>query len=452
MRTFVARASKNVRGTITVGPDKSLSHRALILSALASGASRISNLLCSGDVLCTADILTHLGISITPSPKGHGAAGEITVSGKGLQGLSPAPNILYCGNSGTTMRLMLGLLAAQPFSSRLTGDDSLNRRPMERVMIPLEKMGAHFDVAHEGGKRVIAVNPRLAMGGKGIPLQAIDYRLPVASAQVKSALLLAGLSARGKTRLIEPEASRNHTEVLLKNMGADISATGFSVVLSPSQNLKPLIISIPGDFSSAAFFVAAALLVPGSDLTIKNVGLNPTRTGFLDVLKNMGASVHVVHRKTVSGEEVGDIHVRHSQLTNVSVGGSLVPRLIDEIPLLALVGCFAAGEMPVSGASELRHKETDRIRAVCSELVRLGAGMQERKDGFIVQGGLKVLRPVSFPLTLKSYGDHRMAMMEAVAGLVSDKPFEIDDVSCVNTSFPGFFKILQKVAWQDDSV
>lgn len=440
MKKYQTQPVKSFYGDLRVAPDKSISHRALIFSALAEGVSKIRNLLLGEDVLCTLQILNQLGVKTSHSAQNIKSGDELIVHGVGLKGLKKSKDILYCGNSGTTMRLMLGLLSGQNFESVLTGDDSLNKRPMERVMAPLRQMGTVFEEEKVGVKRLIHVNPQ---GVKTTPLVGIDYKSPVASAQVKTALILAGLNAKGATKITEPGLSRNHSEILLKAMKAPLSIKNLSVSVTAAKTLSPIDVDIPGDMSSAAFFMAAALIAKNSRLKICEVGINSTRTGFLEVVKRMGGRVHVSNKKMVCGEEVADIEVESSVLTNIIVGGDEIPLLIDEIPILALVGATATGEMLVKDAEELRVKETDRIRAICSELAKMGVFLHENQDGFVLEGMGDSQKLKTPPQNFKSYGDHRMAMMECVAGMILDGSVEIDDVACVNTSFPGFFDLLK---------
>lgn len=422
-----------LKGEVAISPDKSISHRALIFSAIAEGKSRVRNLLTGEDVLRTLAILNQLGVKTSRSAQTLRANDEVEIEGVGLKGLKPSRDVLYCGNSGTAMRLLLGLAAGTGIPAKFTGDESLNRRPMGRVTEPLVKMGAKFETAEENGRRVIKALPHAGLDG-------MDFDLPVASAQLKTAILIAGLSARGPTSVTEPILSRNHTEIMLKAMGADVSAQGRAVRLNPGPALKPLRLTVPGDISSAAFFIVGALIVPGSDVLIRKVNLNETRTGILEALSDMGADISILNRGEEGGEPVGDLHVRHSRLKNVRVGGAIIPRLIDEIPVLALAAAFAEGDMVLSDAGELRVKETDRIKAVCRELGALGARMIEKSDGFTVSGGSR-LKPRE--ATLRSYGDHRIAMTLVMAGLTCGESFAIDDVSCINTSFPEFFGLLE---------
>lgn len=444
MPVFITQPIRSLGGSITVPGDKSLSHRSLIFSAIAEGQSRVRNLLLGDDVLRTLTIINELGVKTSHTAGTISKNDEVVVEGVGLFGLKRPRRVLYCGNSATTMRLMLGLLSAQDFQTSLTGDASLNKRPMDRVTKPLERMGARFEAVQRKGQRVITVT------GKR-PLRAIAYHSPIASAQVKSAVLLAGLYTPGTTSVTEPGRSRNHTELMLKAMGAPVRVAGLTVFVSPPEKLRPLDVTVPGDISSAAFFIVAALLLPDSKLTIREVSLNPTRTGILDVLLKMGARIEITRERMAAGERVGDLTVFSSPLTNCDIGGEILPRLIDEIPILALAGACARGRMSVSGAGELRVKETDRIAAICSELKKLGVAVTEKDDGFAIEGtGTSGFRhPAS---GLAGYGDHRMAMMAVVAGSLLARPVEIDDVGCIDTSFPDFFELWHRVARPRDSL
>ncbi|MCP5464617.1 MAG: 3-phosphoshikimate 1-carboxyvinyltransferase [Deltaproteobacteria bacterium] len=428
--------AKGLRGKITVAPDKSISHRALIFSSLAKGTSKIRNLLWGEDVLRTGRIMKQLGISISSNFEDEQAESEISIQGKGLRGLQKTDERLYCGNSGTTMRLLLGLLSAQSFASSLTGDASLNKRPMKRVTDPLSKMGARISEAQGKDGRVLHIDP-----AKG--LINLHYQLPVASAQVKSAILLASLYAPGETQIEEPKACRDHTEVLFKAMGVAIKKRDAVIHMQPPKELQPLDLTVPGDFSSAAFFIVAALLVPDSELLIKDVNLNPTRTGLLDVLLQMGGDIQIQNQSEQAGERCGDLLVKSSVLKNISVEGDVIPRLIDEIPILALAASCAEGVMEISDASELRVKETDRATAVAKELSKFGVSVQEKPDGLIITGQSAGLQ--SPHQKIQSYGDHRMAMMAVIADLLVPGAVAIDDVACIKISFPEFMGILGKI-------
>lgn len=410
--------AKSLKGIISVPGDKSISHRALILASLAEGESHITNLLLGEDVLATMQILQDLGVKMSHQPHQIKAQDTLTIYGKGLHSLKASKNILYCGNSGTTMRLMLGLLAAQPFESVLTGDESLNKRPMERVIKPLTQMGAQFSIQESKGKRLIHVVGTSKLKGG-------EFVLPMASAQVKSALLLAGLYTKIPVMVIEPGFSRNHTEIMLGNMGVP---------------LKPLDFLVPNDFSSAAFFIVAGLVVPNSQLILKDVGLNPTRSAFIEVLKKMGGNIQIQNKKTMMGEEMGDLLVKSSSLKGYHLQGEVIPQVIDEIPIFAIAASCAKGKSEVSHAHELRVKESDRIKTVCLEVAKLGVSIQEKKDGFIIEGGRSFQSG-----TFESHGDHRIAMSLAIASLLAPQASVINNVDCVATSFPSFFKILDRV-------
>lgn len=437
MMPFLTTPHAFLRGTIQVASDKSISHRSLIFSALADGESTIRNLLLGEDVLRTLTILNQLGVTTSHTAENLKSGDILVVRGVGLKGFKKPQGELYCGNSGTTMRLMLGLLAGQSFESVLTGDEYLDKRPMERVMDPLKKMGAEFKVEWQKGRRFIHVLPIAK------PLQGIDYVSPVASAQVKSALILAGLRAQGQTRVTEPSLSRNHTEIMLQGMGAPLSIQALSMTMTSPQKLSSQKMNVPGDISSAAFFIVGALVTPGSDLTIKNVSLNPTRTGILDVLKKMGANIEILESSLQSGEPIGTLQIRHSSLKNTIIEGDVIPRLIDEIPVLALAGAVAQGKMIVKDAQELRVKETDRIHAICTEFQKMGCVITETEDGFTLNGGHNLQIP---DLDFDTYGDHRIAMTLIMAGFLLERAVRLDDVDCIKTSFPEFFDLMTQTA------
>lgn len=413
-------------GDIEVGPDKSISHRALILSALAKDTGRIVNCLRAADTISTCNCLAELGIRLKQEKK------ALTVYGQGQQGFKRPEKVLQCGNSGTTMRLMAGLLAGQPFSSVLSGDESLNKRPMKRIITPLSLMGA--GISGNDGYPPLKIN--------GGDLNGITYRLPVASAQVKSALLLAGLNACDPTVIIEPDKSRDHTERMLACMGADIKVGTKGIELRPGRELSPVEWVVPGDISSAAFFMVAASIIPGSELRIRNVGLNPTRAGIITILNNMHARIKVENWHISGGEPLGDIIVSHAQLKGTIIEGDVIPSLVDEIPVLAVAMAVAEGQSIVRNAGELRVKETDRIAAICSQLSVLGVNLEELEDGFIINGGTGSLHGG----TVDSLNDHRMAMSLAVAGWVSQKPIVIQNAEAVNISFPEFWDLAEQLA------
>jgi len=400
--------------------DKSISHRALLLGAIAEGTSRVENFLPAADCQATLGVVRALGVEVEEH-----TSTALTVHGRGLHGLQEPDDLLYCDRSGTTMRLMAGLMAGQSFFSVLGGDDQLRRRPMARVIEPLRQMGA-LARGRDGGRR-----PPLAIQGGN--LHGIDYTLPVASAQVKSALLLAGLYAGGPTKLRVPGPARDHTERMLLAMGAKVQAGEWGVAIEPGATLKAINVAVPGDFSSAAFLLVAASLVPGSEITVEEVGVNPTRTGLLDVLQAMGAEMVLHDEQMVGGEPIVHLTIRTSDLRAVEVGGDTVVRMIDEFPVLAVAATQAQGETIVRDAAELRVKETDRIATTVQELCRMGAEIEPRPDGFVVHGPT--------PLTgtaVHSHGDHRLAMALVVAGLIATGETVVQDVACIADSFPGF--------------
>jgi 3-phosphoshikimate 1-carboxyvinyltransferase len=416
----------SVRGTIAVPGDKSISHRALLLAAVAEGQSRISSFGRSADTESTIAAVRALGVRVDEDDT------ELVVVGAGLNGLREPAAPLDCRNAGTLMRLLCGLVAGQTGGFVLTGDGSLGRRPMERVAGPLRAMGAEIDTTD--GHAPVTVR-----GGR---LRPIRYELPVASAQVKSAILLAGLLAdSGPTCVIEPAATRDHTERLLRTLGVRVQRRGREVRIWPVESLQPFSIEVPGDFSSAAPFVVAATLLPGSKLRILDVNVNPTRTGLLQVLGRMGAQISVLNERTVAGESVAELEIVHAGLTATEVEPAEVPMLIDELPLFALAASMARGESVVRGARELRKKESDRIETVSSALCALGVHIRELADGFKVRGSLFRLRGG----IVGTSGDHRLAMLGGVAGLVGGEGVGIQGANAVATSFPGFFDLLESI-------
>lgn len=434
---------KRVTGEYRPPADKSITHRAVFFSALSTEASRIKNPLFSGDCGSTFSAFQNLGLKIKAPermekewviPKG------VRNAATGLRQLNKSSRRLNCGNSGTTMRLLSGLLSGQKFSSTLIGDDSLSRRPMKRVIAPLRKMGAVIEAKNDNFAPIV-IKPSLS------GLKGCRFENSVASAQVKSSIMLAGLHAQGRTEIIEPERSRDHTERMLEDMGARIrfKKTGSpleqnKISIEGGAELSGLDITVPGDFSSAAFFVAAALIVPGSDLTIIDVNLNPTRTGLLGVLKRMGADIGVENLRTVNNEPLGNLRVRYSELNGTQVGAEEIPLLIDEIPILSVIATQAKGVTEISGAEELRVKESDRLAAVASELNKMGANVEEKKDGLIIAGPVPLEGAI-----VQSYHDHRMAMSLAVAGLVVVKSANvIKNFDCVLISFPRFWEHFTK--------
>jgi len=430
MRLIVEQGT-GLRGALQVPGDKSISHRAALFGALATGATRIQNYLRSHDCLATVRCLQALGIAIEEN-----AEGGVTIHGGGLHGLCPPDVPLDCGGSGTTMRLLAGILAGQGFSSTLTENEALQRRPMQRITDPLQRMGANI-TGREGGR----LPPLHISGGS---LRGIDYHLPVASAQVKSAILLAGLYATGPTIIHEPGPARDHTERMLSAMGADIHVAGGVITLHPEATqrhpLQPLDIKVPGDISAAAFFIVGACVAPGSVLRLPGVGTNPTRTGLLDILREMGGQIMLENERLVGGEPVADIVVESSLLHAAQVGGEIVPRMIDEFPILAVAATQAEGTTVVRGAAELRVKETDRIAATVSELAHLGARIEECPDGFVIEGPT-VLRGA----TVFAHGDHRLAMALAIAGTLAEGRTIIEGAESIADSFPGFEEMLSSI-------
>ena len=422
----VIKPSGKLRGEITVPGDKSISHRSVMLGSIAKGDTRISGFLTGEDCLSTIDCFKKLGIDIEVNGT------DVTVHGKGLKGLSAPAETLDVGNSGTTLRLMSGILSAQPFTTRLTGDSSIQKRPMGRVASPLGLMGAKITSENEKMTAPLTI--------EGQRLHGIDYTLPVASAQVKSALILAGLYADGETRITEPEATRDHTEIMLNYLGADIRKEGDTIVVRPAAELTGKDITVPGDISSAAYFIAAALISKDSEVLIKNVGVNPTRTGIITAFKAMGGNIELTNERTVCGEPVADILVRSSRLHGVVIKGAIIPKLIDEIPVIAAAACYASGETVIADAAELRVKESDRIKTMAAELGRMGATVIQTNDGMIILGGIPLHGAVC-----ESYNDHRVAMSVAVAALGAKGETQIKDCGCVDISFPGYFDALMSL-------
>lgn len=414
-----------VKGSITVPGDKSISHRALLLGASAEGKTQVYHLSSSADVKSTLTCLKQLGVSTIEDND------TIEILGKGLYGLKAPSGPLDCGNSGTTMRLLSGILAAQPFTSILVGDESLSKRPMKRIIEPLARMGAKIE-CQPGGLAPLTIH--------GNQLRPILYPSPVASAQVKSCLLLGGLYAHGETTIVEPYLSRDHTERMLNHFGVPVKRQHLAVGVSGPANLQGCVIHVPGDFSSAAFFIGAALITPNSKLIIANIGINPTRIGLLDILKQMGAKIEICHYNFKSAEPIGEITAYTSQLKGVDIPPELVPKLIDEVPVLAVVATQAKGTTRLSGARELRVKESDRLRATAKNLALMGAKIQEQEDGFIIEGSHRLKGA-----TVNSYGDHRIAMAFSIAGLAAEGETHIENAECVEISMPNFFETLQGI-------
>ena len=414
-----------LKGEITAPPDKSISHRAIIFASIGKGISRIRNFLRASDPMSTLNAMSALGVEIIDN------IDEIVVHGRGLYGLKEPEDIIDCGNSGTTMRLLTGLLSAQKFLSILTGDESLRQRPMKRVITPLTEMGATIYGRKENSLAPVAI--------RGQQLRPIEYRSPVASAQVKSAILLAGLYIAGTTTVEEPSRSRDHTERILPTIGASIEVEKNRVSIRGPAELSTLDITIPGDFSSAAFFLVAATIVKDSEILIKNTLLNPTRTGLLNVMERMGVSFEILNTSEVSGEPVGDILCRFTpQLKATEIRPEEVPSMIDEFPIYSVLATQADGVSVIRGARELRVKESDRIGTMTSELRKLGAEIEELPDGMIIKGPVKLKGAV-----VESHGDHRVAMALSVAALVAEGETKIEGISSVEISFPGFYEKLR---------
>lgn len=412
-----------IGGRLSVPGDKSISHRGLLLAAVAEGESRIAGLAAGADVQSTRHCLQQLGVAIHPE------GNNVLVHGKGFAGLRPAPPALDAGNSGTTMRLLSGILAGRPFTTRLHGDASLNRRPMKRIIEPLQRMGARLESSPEG------TAPLTIHGGK---LKGIRFEMPVASAQVKSCILFAGLQAEGETTVIESLPTRDHSERLLAAMGAALRVTANAVALRPGR-LQPAMITVPGDFSSAAFLIAAAVLLPDSDLLLANINVNPTRIGLLHVLQEMGAALEVEELAGSGGEPVAQVRARHGMLQAATVTPQQIPQLIDEIPILAVLATQAEGQTRFTGAQELRVKESDRLAALAGNLRAMGAMVEELQDGLIITGPVRLRGAV-----IDSHGDHRIAMAFAIAGLIAASPVTILQAECADISFPGFFDLLRR--------
>lgn len=415
--------SHPLKGEITVPGDKSISHRGIMLGALANGTTSITNFLKGADCLSTISCFQKMGIEIEETEN------EILVHGKGLHGLSAPKEILDAGNSGTTTRLISGILAGQNFSCDLTGDASIQKRPMKRIMTPLSMMGADITSVHNNGCAPLHI--------KGAPLKGISYQSPVASAQVKSCVLFAGLYADGKTSVTEPFLSRNHSELMLSSFGAFVQTCGTTATIEPEPVLTAQKVEVPGDISSAAFFIAAGLLIPGSELLIKNVGINPTRDGILRVCKQMGANLELLNTRTQCGEPVADILVKHSELNGTVIEGDLIPTLIDELPVIAVMAACANGETIIRNAEELKVKESNRLEIIVHHLSEMGCDITGTEDGMIIRGGKSLHGAV-----LDSHLDHRIAMSFAVAGLVADGETEITNADCVTISYPGFYRDL----------
>lgn len=419
---MIIKAIHKIKGTIKVPGDKSISHRAIMLASMAEGTSNIYNFLMGDDCLNTIECFRTLGVPIEIKED------KITIHGVGLKGLRKPNKVLDVGNSGTTIRLMSGILAGQEFTSKITGDSSIQKRPMDRITKPLREMGA-----------IISGNyaPLKIQAGN---LKFINYNMPVASAQVKSAILLAGLFCNEKIYIKELKKSRDHTERMINFMGGNVIVDGLSISSEPIEKLYPKEIYIPGDISSAAFFLVLGAIARDGDILIPNVGINPTRTGIIDVLKEMGANIKILNEKVLSGEAVADLHITSSRLKGIEIAGEIIPRLIDEIPIIAVAAAFAKGTTIIQDAEELKIKESNRIQATVTELKKIGVDIEETHDGMIIHGKDSIMGG-----QVESYDDHRIAMALAIAGLRSEKGVFINNPTCVNISFPDFFNILNRM-------
>ncbi|MES2663191.1 MAG: 3-phosphoshikimate 1-carboxyvinyltransferase [Pseudomonadota bacterium] len=430
---FHITPGKKLTGSIRVPGDKSISHRSVILGSIAEGTTRVTGFLPGEDSLNTLTAFQKMGVEIDDT---HALEGQLKIQGVGLHGLRAPKEDIDCGNSGTAMRLLMGLLAGQSFRSRLIGDASLTKRPMERVAVPLRKMGANIQTA-EGGKPPVEVS-----GTEVQALQGIQMDLAVASAQVKSAIILAGLYAKGSINIVEPAPTRDHTERMLKAMGADIESKNLSITLRPGKKLHGTDIDIPADISSAAFFMVAATLAPDSDILLQHVGVNPTRIGIINILQKMGGNIEILNQREVGGEPVADIRVRSASLNGIDIPEEWVPLAIDEFPILFIAATYAKGITRIRGAAELRVKESDRIAVMADGLIALGGNVQVFEDGADITGtDLK-------GGTVDSRGDHRIAMSFAIAGHLAKSAITIKDCANVATSFPNFSQLAQSIGIQ----
>lgn len=415
--------NKSLNGTITVPGDKSISHRSIMFGSIAEGTTTVTGFLTGEDCLRTIEAFKQMGVKIEQN------GSDVKIESKGIDAWEEPTDILYMGNSGTTTRLLLGLLSGTNVHAVLSGDSSIAKRPMKRVINPLREMGAQITGRQDGQFAPLAV--------KGSQLSAIDYQMPVASAQVKSAILLAGLNAEGTTIVREQVTTRDHTELMLKQFGVEIDTTDRVISLKGGQKLTAGHVAVPGDISSAAFFLVAGAIAPSSEIVLENVGLNITRTGILDVLTAMNANMTIEPYDNDNAEKAGRITIRTSELVGTTIDGAIIPRLIDEIPIIALLATQAKGTTIIKDAEELKVKETNRIDAVVAELSKLGANITATDDGMIIEGPTKLTGA-----SLKTYGDHRIGMMDAVASLVTAGAIELDDAECIAVSYPNFFEDL----------
>ncbi|MCR5784226.1 MAG: 3-phosphoshikimate 1-carboxyvinyltransferase [Eubacterium sp.] len=422
---MVLKSVNKLKGQLKVPADKSISHRSVMFGSLAEGHTEISDCLLSADCMSTISCFKKLGIEINvDKEKGH-----VDVYGKGLHGLTSPSGILDTGNSGTTTRLISGILSGQSFSSTLSGDESLNTRPMKRIITPLSMMGADIKSKNGNDCAPLIINPS--------KLKGIAYTSPLSSAQVKSAIILAGLYADGETSVTEPYLSRNHTELMLKGFGAEITSENKTATIKPEPKLVGQNITVPGDISSAAYFIAAGLIIPGSEILIKNVGINETRAGILRVCENMGAEIVYLDPKNISGEPVCDLFIKSQPLKGSVIEGEIIPALIDEIPIIAVMAAFAEGQTIIKDAADLKAKESDRIYTTVTNLKKMGADITATDDGMIING-TGALKGAA----LDSFADHRIAMSMAVAALAAEGTTDIENADCVNISYPNFYKDL----------
>lgn len=416
----------SLRGEVTVPGDKSISHRSVMFGSIAKGTTEIHNFLEGADCLSTISCFRNMGIEI------ENKNGIVTVHGNGLRGLKKPDCVLDCGNSGTTTRLISGILAPQVFDVTLTGDESIQKRPMKRIMEPLRMMGADIRSIHDNGCAPLAIS--------GTSLHGIHYHSKVASAQVKSALLLAGLYADGETTVTEPKLSRNHTELMLRFFGADVKTSGTTATVCPASELYGNKIHVPGDISSSVYFVAAGLIIPNSEVLIRNVGINPTRDGMIRVCRAMGADITLLNENHEYSEPTADILIRTSNLKGTVIEGDIIPTMIDELPTIALMACFAEGTTIIRDAAELKVKESNRIAIMVQNLTAMGADVEETEDGMIIHGG----KPLH-GATIETKKDHRIAMTFAIAALAADGETEILDANCVDISYPEFYRDLERL-------
>lgn len=411
--------TSSLKGEITVPGDKSISHRSIMIGSLAEGVTEVRNFLMGEDCLSSMDCFKKMGVDISID------GDLVKIKGVGMRGLKKPEEMLYAGNSGTTVRLISGILSAQNFECSLDGDSSIRKRPMKRILDPLTLMGADIKSINDNGCAPLKI--------VGSNLKGISYSSPIASAQVKSAILLAGLYADGVTTVIEPVLSRNHTELMLKAFGADVKTEGATATVTASKSLKAVNITVPGDISSAAFFMVAGLIVPDSEVLIKNVGINPTRDGMIEIIKKMGGNIEILNKRLEGFEETADILVKTSDLKGIVIEGGIIPRIIDEIPVIAIMAACAQGETIIRDAEDLKNKESDRIRYMAKNLQNMGGDITPTDDGMIIRGR----KPLK-GCVIDTCNDHRIAMSFAIAGLVADGKTEIPEDECINISYPGF--------------